>query len=45
LLGQNNYATLIWMALILLLASTFFSAVPAWMLDRGVASKGSPGPS
>jgi predicted MFS family arabinose efflux permease len=39
LLGENHYATLIWMALSLLIVATIASAIPAWILDRGAERK------
>lgn len=36
LLGENHYATLVWMAVLLLLIATLASGIPAWILDRGV---------
>lgn len=40
LLVQNNYALLIWMAVILLIMATIASAIPAWRLDRAAGSDG-----
>lgn len=46
ILGENHYATLILMALLLLLVATVVSAVPAWLLDRGARQNaGTPVPA
>lgn len=39
LLGDNHYATLVWMAVLLLAIATMASGIPAWILDRGVGQK------
>ncbi|MDO9193026.1 MAG: hypothetical protein Q7U12_09020 [Undibacterium sp.] len=39
LLGDNHYATLVWMAVLLLAVATMASGIPAWILDRGVGRK------
>jgi predicted MFS family arabinose efflux permease len=39
LLGENHYATLVWMAVLLLAIATLASGIPAWILDREVREK------
>ena len=38
IVGAGNYSALIAMALVLLALATFASAIPAWVLDRGVVN-------
>ena len=35
LLGNNQYAVLVWLAILLLVISTIAAGIPAWILDRG----------